>query len=832
LVGKNILLYDNRYSKERLKIDYKWYWGEVSLEGILYNHFMCYSPCGNYIAISNSKNQIEVWNAESGELYKILKGHSATITGICYHPKNNMRITSSGKDNFIKTWCVNTGKLVSEIKTHQYSNANICYSPSGKFIAVSSTDNKIRIWHVKTKILFRTLDGCSDYIYSICFNPKGQYFAAGCRDGNIRFWDLNMGNLIHTIKGHSAAILVVRYSPCGDFITSSSLDETIKIWDSDSGHLVKLLKNSAFYERVFYFVGMGITGIWVGFGFGLTALIALRTEHKPSIDEPIKAGLSFIRKIKEYPKKVYAYDFCYSPCGKYIVACMAGAVFLIDVKSGVRKIIRAKGALNVCYNPKGLLVASKTRRFITITQAGARKLTSQEVQRLFNALKNNTSVTSLDLNGIKISGLTIKREDIESLCDLLDVNKHIDTISLRNTNIGDTLEPIISQRLISNPNLKYLDLSCNNFTNSGTRNLYQAWEKNKNLTLNLKENKRLCNLSDLKVGDVLLKYTDGGFGNEIIILSNKLHNYLHGKKKYAKISHVAIYIGSIKKNEPKMIVESSLKGIGITELEQNNHKYEVFRYKANKKIVALAADLAFSYFQSSRDESKTRGINEKLLSPFSKSGEYNWNVLAAPLFKTSETDTQQIETITKIFDFKGKKFYCSELVVFMYSVAAQIIANSQSTATNRQPLQVFPIKAGYKNILPVVLYNVIKKDKNWNYVGQILDKKFYSMRSADFGPNYNKKWKKLQPQSLSQLSQPTPDSQQNTGFEFFVSQSQQSQNVLNDKKIEIIQTRIAFFESIEEYIEKHGAFKSNAEHEYALQLFQAKEQGQFKVSIL
>jgi hypothetical protein len=126
---------------------------------------------------------------------------------------------------------------------------------------------------------------------------------------------------------------------------------------------------------------------------------------------------------------------------------------------------------------------------------------------------------------------------------------------------------------------------------------------------------------------------------------------------------------------------------------------------------------------------------------------YNWKVLITPFLKTGKTNTQQIETIVKTFNLQGKRYYCSELIVFVYALAAQIV--------NQQPLQVFPINVGYGNILPVVLYNVIKKNKNWSCIGQIPKKGVYTERPPDFGRNYNKIWTKQRASKQPSSKRPT-----------------------------------------------------------------------------
>ena len=59
----------------------------------------------NYVLSGSEDNNAYVWDLQSKEVIQVLKGHTAPVVGIDYHPQQNIIVTSSLKEDCsVKLW--------------------------------------------------------------------------------------------------------------------------------------------------------------------------------------------------------------------------------------------------------------------------------------------------------------------------------------------------------------------------------------------------------------------------------------------------------------------------------------------------------------------------------------------------------------------------------------------------------------------------------------------------------------------------------------------------------------------------------------------------------
>ena len=208
-----------------------------------------------------------------------------------------------------------------------------------------------------------------------------------------------------------------------------------------------------------------------------------------------------------------------------------------------------------------------------------KKVGDDNVKELSEALKNNRTLTSLNLNDNKIEA---------GAKDLIKVIKYIRTLislNLRNNKIGDLGAIKLSQVLRHNTNLTTLNLRCINISIVAIRNLSAALMDNKTLTsLNLRNNK-IRSAGAIELGMALKenKYlTSLNLGNNKIgkagaqALSNALQNNITLstlKLKCNKIRDggVTALSQALKKNTTLIFLElqwNKISDAGLQELSE------------------------------------------------------------------------------------------------------------------------------------------------------------------------------------------------------------------------------------------------------------------------
>lgn len=107
-----------------------------------------------FIACDNSDFNILIYDTENRNGIT-LKGHTDSISGIAFNPREKYELASCSIDTHIILWNVQTGILMRSIVTFSIL-MGVAYSPDGSEVVVMS-NNDIQIQKVQKTSLPRTL---------------------------------------------------------------------------------------------------------------------------------------------------------------------------------------------------------------------------------------------------------------------------------------------------------------------------------------------------------------------------------------------------------------------------------------------------------------------------------------------------------------------------------------------------------------------------------------------------------------------------------------------------------------------------------------------------
>ncbi|KAJ3448491.1 f-box and wd repeat domain containing [Anaeramoeba flamelloides] len=198
------------------------------------------SPDGKTIVSGSNDHTIIVWDVDTFQLKATLKGHTDVVISLDYSRDGNT-IASGSFDHTVKIWDSKTFTLMETLKDHTDDVNIIRFSPDGETLASGSSDNTVKIWDSKTLKLKATLR--DDFSFKhLAFSHDGKTIASGNLLGLIKFWDLKTCKPEKTIKAHQNWINFLLYSTDGKIITSGGDDLTLKQWDSKTGDLKVIFK--------------------------------------------------------------------------------------------------------------------------------------------------------------------------------------------------------------------------------------------------------------------------------------------------------------------------------------------------------------------------------------------------------------------------------------------------------------------------------------------------------------------------------------------------------------------------------------------------------------
>ncbi len=227
-----------------------------------------FSSDGETIASAGNDRTVRLWNANTGELIKTLKGHVENVNTVAFSPDGKTIASGSGKLAYfgggedsgtcigqeIRLWNANTGEPIKTLKGHTSVVNSVVFSPDGSTIASgsghwwgyegkASAGEEVRLWNANTGELIKTLKGHKDVVSSVTFSPDGNlivsgdwydwdgYLSSGTWSGEIRVWDAHTGEHLKTLTGHTGGVSSVAFSPDGKTLASGRTDGTILLWD-------------------------------------------------------------------------------------------------------------------------------------------------------------------------------------------------------------------------------------------------------------------------------------------------------------------------------------------------------------------------------------------------------------------------------------------------------------------------------------------------------------------------------------------------------------------------------------------------------------------------
>jgi WD40 repeat protein len=199
---------------------------------------------GGCLVVSGSMDKtIKIWDAEHGTLLKTHEcwsnGHG--VQNVVFIRDGNRVVVLELQKDFIEIWDWRTGELLKMLCGHSDWIYSVAYNPDLGKIASGSHDNTIILWDESTGILVETLKGHSGGIISLEWGYGGTKLFSGSLDKTVRIWDAISGKLLKTLHGHSGGVISISFSHDDGKIASSSNDGTIKVWDFPTARLLNTL---------------------------------------------------------------------------------------------------------------------------------------------------------------------------------------------------------------------------------------------------------------------------------------------------------------------------------------------------------------------------------------------------------------------------------------------------------------------------------------------------------------------------------------------------------------------------------------------------------------
>lgn len=112
-------------------------------------------------------------------------------------------MVSASEDATLKVWDFETGEYERTLKGHTDSIQDIAFDSSGKLLVSCSADMSIKLWDFQQSYeCVRTMLGHDHNVSSVAFMPAGDFVISSSRDKTIKMWEVSTGYCVKTYSGH------------------------------------------------------------------------------------------------------------------------------------------------------------------------------------------------------------------------------------------------------------------------------------------------------------------------------------------------------------------------------------------------------------------------------------------------------------------------------------------------------------------------------------------------------------------------------------------------------------------------------------------------------
>lgn len=189
---------------------------------------------GKTLVVAGGDGKIRFLDAATGEVRRILTGHTNVIYKAVFSPDEKL-LASSSRDRTARIWDVASGRELQKLGGFRCSVKAVAFSPDGKLIAASGNDGMLKIWDVKTGVELKSLVHINSAdidmtTYALAFNRDGKKIYGSNGDGTISEWDVESGKEDRTWKAPPGGSLGLVFT--SDYRQLASFSQSVfQLWD-------------------------------------------------------------------------------------------------------------------------------------------------------------------------------------------------------------------------------------------------------------------------------------------------------------------------------------------------------------------------------------------------------------------------------------------------------------------------------------------------------------------------------------------------------------------------------------------------------------------------
>jgi RNA polymerase sigma factor (sigma-70 family) len=195
---------------------------------------------------SEPKGTIRLMNARTGEIVRLLKGHTSLAETTLFSA-DGKRLFSRGHDGTVRAWEVATGKELLKLTADTpRSGDRLALSADGRLLACSHAGGDgrvVHVWDAATGRELHRLTPPKGHVGNLEFAPDGRLLACATGEwwgnppppGQVVLWDTATGRERHVLECGEGAAHSLTFSPDGRTLATGGHDKLVRLWETASG---------------------------------------------------------------------------------------------------------------------------------------------------------------------------------------------------------------------------------------------------------------------------------------------------------------------------------------------------------------------------------------------------------------------------------------------------------------------------------------------------------------------------------------------------------------------------------------------------------------------
>jgi WD40 repeat protein/serine/threonine protein kinase len=205
-------------------------------------HRLEFSPDGRQLASASYDGTVIVWDAVTGRVRRVLKGHRGTVSAAAFS-KDGRTLISAGLDGTLRLWPPGKDPTPLTILTGMGQIFRMVVSPDGRLVAAGSADGSVRLWKWGQWDMPEATFNHPGKVSGIVLSPDGETLAVGWDEerpggGILRLYRTADGARMHAVPCHGRAVHWLAFDRDGKRLASVGDDRRVNVWDPTAGKVV------------------------------------------------------------------------------------------------------------------------------------------------------------------------------------------------------------------------------------------------------------------------------------------------------------------------------------------------------------------------------------------------------------------------------------------------------------------------------------------------------------------------------------------------------------------------------------------------------------------